>query len=228
MQKLGRDDLINLFIIILLSIYNNENFIIEPMKELEISTVDIESLFLKVCNSDQPLVFGVIYRPPSGNIMNYHTQFEKKLNKLSSYENNIVCGDFNINLLKNDSKYIIKIWEYLFWQMLYSNYFLANPWKSWMWTILYIYIDNIFVSNVDNVINSGILHEIKVSHQFPNVCIYDIQMDNENENKKSLPLYNKTKVNKTKVTIFQQFTPSIVHKLITSNIRQIQFSKLSD
>ena len=190
-----------------LGIYYNENFIIEPMKELEISTVDIESLFIKVCNSDQPLVFGVIYRPPSGNIMNYHTQFEKILNKLSSYENTIVCGDFNINLLKNDSKKS-KFENIFFGSCFIPTISLPTHEKAGCEPSC---IDNIFVSNIDNVIKSGILHEIKVSHHFPNICFYDIQIDNENEHKKPLPQYDYCESN------IIEFNDRLIRKLTLHN-----------
>ena len=42
-------------------IYINENFTANPIKELSITTIDIETYFVTICNSEQPLNFGVVY-----------------------------------------------------------------------------------------------------------------------------------------------------------------------
>ena len=172
-----------------LGIYFKEGFVTDLIKEFTISTADIESLFIKICNSNQPLTIGIIYRPPSGNIENFYNQFEKILNKLPSNEkgcSNIICGDFNINLLKNESK------KSKFENIFYGNCFiptisLPTHEKPGCEPSC---IDNIFISDINNVIASGILHEIKVSHHYPNICFYDVQIENNGDYKKSMPQYD--------------------------------------
>ena len=53
-------------------------------------------------------------------------------------------------------------------------------------------IDNVFVSNIDNVIGSGILSETKVSHHYPTVCFYDFptELDNNDDDVNPLPHYD--------------------------------------
>ena len=168
-------------------IYINEKFLVNPIKELSITTIDIETYFVKICNSEQPLNFGVVYRPPNGNIKNFYLQFEKILDKLSPSESNhdsIVCGDFNINLLKNESN------KSKFENIYFSNCFtptisLATHEKPGCDPSC---IDNVFVSSVDNVMGSGILSETRVSHHYPTVCFYDLNFTETNSDDDMVPL----------------------------------------
>ena len=171
-----------------LGIYFNDNFIVNPIKELNISTADIETLFIKVYNSEEPLNFGVVYRSPSGNIRNFYRQFEKILDELSSSNcDTIICGDFNINLLSKDCN-----------KSKFENIFFGNCFIPTISLATHdkpgcdpTCIDNVFVSCIDNVIGSGILHETKVSHHYPTVCFYDMSIETDNDElTKSLPHYD--------------------------------------
>ena len=194
-----------------LGMYINDNFIATSIKELSLCTVDIETLFIKICNSDKPLTLGVIYRPPSGNIKNFYLQFEKILNMLSTNESNadtIVCGDFNINLFKNDSK------KSKFENVFFGNCFiptisLATHEKPGCEPSC---IDNIFVSNIDSVIASGVLHETKISHHCPTICFYDVAIDIESDlDQKSMPQYDYCESNIIK------FNDKLIQKLAIEN-----------
>ena len=194
-----------------LGIYVNDNFIIDDMKELTICSADIETLFIKISNSNQSLYFGVVYRPPSGNIKNFYLKFEEILGQLTLSENNsdtIICGDFNINLFKNDSN------KSKFENIFFGNCFiptisLATHEKPGCDPSC---IDNVFVSNMDNVIGSGIMHEIKVSHHCPTICFYDIDINIESENdEKNLPQYDYCESN------LIQFNDKLIQKLSMEN-----------
>ena len=192
-------------------IYITENFTANPIKELSITTTDIESFFISVCNSGKPLNFGVIYRPPNGNIKNFYLQFEKILEELSCSEgngNSIVCGDFNVNLLKNDSN------KSKFENIFFSNCFtptisLATHEKPGCDPSC---IDNVFVSNVESVVGSGILSETKVSHHYPTVCFYDLLIETDSgEVGSSLPHYDYCESN------IIEFNDKLVYKLAVEN-----------
>lgn len=59
-----------------------------------------EYLFIEICNgSNEKMVFGVIYNPPQTNIMPYVSELFSNL--ATSYEKVFICGDMNLNLLKN-------------------------------------------------------------------------------------------------------------------------------
>ena len=76
-----------------LAIYVDENLVKNKIKECCISTHDIESLFISIENTSKPLTFGVIYRPPNGNIKTFFSLFEKIISSLPD-NNSIITGDF--------------------------------------------------------------------------------------------------------------------------------------
>ena len=68
-----------------------------------------EGLFIKIHLSENTnLVLGNIYRPPKDNIENYQCFIEEFENITKSFDNNlIICGDFNIDLLRFNERNII-------------------------------------------------------------------------------------------------------------------------
>ena len=80
-----------------LGIYIENKFIFDTNDECSQCSKDMESLFVTITNTSQPVTFGVIYRPPSGNIEHFFLQFESILKKLPQ-SNVIITGDFNIDL----------------------------------------------------------------------------------------------------------------------------------
>ena len=95
------------------AIYLQENF---EYKNLFINgnTEIWDGLFIEITinnENGQKLVVGNIYRPPRDNVENYET-FSKEMeeilsSKLCSYKEVVICGDFNIDLLKcQDSVHI--------------------------------------------------------------------------------------------------------------------------
>ena len=137
----------------------------------------------------------------------FNQQFEKILHKLSYFESEIysvVCGDFSINLLKNDSK------RAEFENIFFGNCFtpsisLASHEKPGCDPSC---IDNIFVSLIVTFLGSGILNETRVSHHYPTVCFYDLCIENKNnDNKTTLPHYDYCESN------INEFNSKLVQKL---------------
>ena len=61
----------------------------------------IESLFVKITNNGMTFVFGIVYRPPNSDIV----QFTETLNSILGEISHIPCyimGDYSIDLLKNE------------------------------------------------------------------------------------------------------------------------------
>ena len=195
-----------------IGIYISEDFIGNPVKELTMTSTDIESIFIEITNTNQPLYFGAIYRPPSGNMKIFHQQLERIFNILSTNnanKNSIVCGDFNINLLKNDCN------KSKFENTFFDNCFtptisLATHEKPGCEPSC---IDNVFVSNVDNVLASGLLTDAKVSHHYPTLCFYNLVIDNidENDCENSLPHYDYCETN------ILEFNSRLAQKLLLDN-----------
>ena len=61
----------------------------------------IESLFLNVKLEDKSFIVGAVYRPPNGNLEQFHTTFQSYIHRFNL--NSIdcfICGDFNIDFLE--------------------------------------------------------------------------------------------------------------------------------
>lgn len=82
------------------------NFIVRH--DLTINTEEAEMLFIQfdktIFNTNQNVVIGVVYRPPSTNIDKFNKKINKTLKTIDT-KNNIVhiMGDFNIDLLKRET-----------------------------------------------------------------------------------------------------------------------------
>ena len=56
-----------------------QNCVVNHIKEFTMSTVNIETFFIKVSNAEQPLNFGIVYRTPIRNITNFYNQLKRSL-----------------------------------------------------------------------------------------------------------------------------------------------------
>ena len=168
-----------------LGIYMNENFTGNKLNDLCICTKDIETLFIEISCFEQPFNFGVVYRPPNGNIENFYTQLEHMFGKITG--NTIISGDFNINLFNHDnikSKFENIIFGNCFVPIISCETHVKPGCKPSC-------IDNILVLNINQVMGSKVCHELKVSHHYPIMCFYDISVDiMTTENNKIIPRYD--------------------------------------
>ena len=174
-----------------LGIYVKENLnCSNVIQDVSISCSDIETLFVRISNTEQPLIFGVVYRPPSGNIKKFNQQFERLLDKISSNHadcHTVIAGDFNINLFKSNSN-----------KSKFENIFFGNCYAPLISLATHdkpgcepSCIDNVLVSMTDSVLCSGVSHELKVSHHFPVTCFFDLSIEPDiKENEKSSPCYD--------------------------------------
>ena len=51
--------------------YVHESLNCTKVDEISICSIDIESLIVKVTNTDNPIYLGVVYRPNDGSITNF-------------------------------------------------------------------------------------------------------------------------------------------------------------
>ena len=68
--------------------------------KLSICSESIESLFVTITNTSDPIVVGVIYRPPNSPLAEFNLEYEKILSQLDG-KKSYVLGDFNVDLLQN-------------------------------------------------------------------------------------------------------------------------------
>ena len=73
------------------------------MNELSSCNKNIETLFIKITHTSAPIVIGVVYRPPSGDIDEFNKEIELILSKLPS-KNSYILGDYNISMLDSNTK----------------------------------------------------------------------------------------------------------------------------
>ena len=153
---------------------------------VSVCTPNIETLFVTITNTTEPVIIGVVYRPPNGNTESFTTEYERILAQLP--DNNVfIIGTFNINLHTADRDT--------------SNFELTFLSAGFTPTISLITheknhcngtcIDNIFVNSYDDVILSGTISE-RITHQLPIYCITHIGINHfvHENNKDQGPYYD--------------------------------------
>ena len=122
----------------------------------------IETLFITITNNEKPVTFGVVYRPPSGNITKFNEYLGSIVEELPK-EQVYIMGDFNINLhditdqQSRDYEQVLLTSNCI---PLISVYTHEKP------GCRQTCIDNIHTNNYDNVIISGTISE-RLSHHLP-------------------------------------------------------------
>lgn len=129
-----------------------------------------ESIFIE-CSSHNNLVFGVIYRPPNGNIDHFHDMLDQLLHKLSN-KCCYIMGDFNIDLLKSNSNSFSNIFNSYFFRNFITKPTRVSPTSKTL-------IDNIFSNSSAEVVNSGII-TYDISDHFPIFHCFDINITSNN------------------------------------------------
>ena len=85
------------------ALYVKNDFSFNIWNELSSCNKKIETLFIKITNTSAPIVIGVVYRPPSGDIEEFNKEIELILSKLPS-KKSYILGDYNINMLDLNTK----------------------------------------------------------------------------------------------------------------------------
>ena len=146
-----------------LGIYINEIYQSNKIEKLCSCSDNIESLFIEITNTEITQLIGVVYRPPSGNIIDFISEFEALLKDLPSSGVHIV-GDFNIDLLGPTSC--------PFENLVYANNMIptisiaSHEMPGCKPTL----IDNILTNSTDNLVASGVFSS-RISHHHPIFCI---------------------------------------------------------
>ena len=90
-----------------MALYVSNSLIFTKIEELSTATTHYESLFIEIDvknKKQENLVIGVFYRHPSSSVLEFQTQFVHTLNNLTPRKKEyIICGDFNIDILKKSS-----------------------------------------------------------------------------------------------------------------------------
>ena len=181
-----------------LGLYIHNSMVFEEINDLCICSKDFESLIIKIDDFNTPIYIGVVYRPPNGNFKEFLEHTDKLLSTLPS--NSLITGDFNINLFNTENK--TKQFE----DTIYGNSYvptisLPTHFKPGCSPSC---IDNILVTNPEDILMSGVLKE-NVSHHHPIVTMYRtpyvVKPPDDKDTKISQPLYD---YNESNITEFNK------------------------
>ena len=145
-----------------LAIYVKDNLLYTDSEEFNQCSLNLESLFVKITNTNEPILVGVIYRPPKGDKDSFLTELNNLLQKLPN-SNVYITGDFNINLLKHN----LDEYESIIFGSGYTPLVsIATHFKPGCDPSC---IDNIFTNSIDSIIKSGVC-PATVTHHSPIFC----------------------------------------------------------
>ena len=127
-------------------------------------TNDGEFLVVQLSLNKQTIYIVGVYRPPSGNILNFIENFDKIMESTNKDKNSklYVLGDFNINLYNTSSNYVNQYVDSMFSNNLYPTISRATHFMGLNPTC----IDHILTNDILNVKTSGILI-YNISHHMP-------------------------------------------------------------
>ena len=87
-----------------IGLYVHNNYLFNQNTEFTRCTKNMEALFITITNTDEPITVGIVYRPPSGSVKDFLTEWEHVLQNLPK-TNVYIMGDTNIDLLKNNQEF---------------------------------------------------------------------------------------------------------------------------
>ena len=137
-----------------LALYVKNNYNFSVIEELTSCNDNIESLFIKITNTAVPIIAGVIYRSPNGDLNAFNKEFELLLSKLPQ-NNCYIMGDYNVDLHKLSTKA-----EHEFEEIIISNGFLPLISLSTHHQV------NCKKSCIDNIITNQSPKNITISGKF--------------------------------------------------------------
>ena len=193
-----------------LYVHNSLNATVE--ENLTCTTPNIESLFVKITNTLQPKIFGVIYRPPSGDVNKFIEAFDELVSTLP--KNGVyIMGDFNIDLLKKQCNTVAD----------FEEAFLASGFAPLISIPTHerpnckkSCIDNIITNDIENVILSGTLSD-RLCHHLPIFQLTKDKLGLETAQEKHVQYYNFSNSN------IRKFVDQLATKVST-----LDTSKFSD
>ena len=143
-------------------LYVNKNFCFNKISKLSICNSDIESLFIKLTNTADPIHVGVIYRPPSGNAANFQQYYHKILEQLPK-QNSFILGDFNHDLHNLKLNDVQRYEETVLSQGYCPLISVSTHCRP---NCIETCIDNIHTNSIENVIISGTI-EFEINNHAP-------------------------------------------------------------
>ena len=139
-----------------------------------VNSDDIECVFAEIRHNNGKVVVGSIYRPPNGNVSIFQHELCSKLSTINTSANEtVLCGDYNLDLLKiNSNANIADFYQSALTYGLSPSITTPTHISSQgNGQISYSLLDNILTSN-RNYCKSGIL-EFDITDHFPIFILFD-------------------------------------------------------
>ena len=173
------------------ALYIRNDLNASPVDSIGFCTPDIESIFVEVSNAGDPIMFGVIYRPPSGEINKFIETMQSIVSTLP--KNNVyILGDFNIDLLKESSK-DMETFEDFFLQYGYVPTISIPTHKRH--NCRSTCIDNILTNSCESVMLSGTLPDHKIGEHTPIFGVLNTELPKHKSKQKTYKLYEFSNAN---------------------------------
>ena len=122
------------------------------------TTDNLETLFVKLTNLDEPVIVGVVYRPPSGDTNIFQSEFRDVLSSLPADHSVHILGDYNVDLLSESHNDTVE-----FENVVFSAGFipLISTHTHQRGECRKTCIDNILTNNSESVLASGTIENDK-------------------------------------------------------------------
>jgi len=178
------------------AIYVNNDLNASVISNLCHCNPDIESLFVEISNLSKPVIYGVIYRPPNGELAEFFDTL-RKIQEALPKDNVRIMGDFNIDLLKpTDSR-----------TSTFEDLFIGNGYAPVISIATHerhncrgSCIDNIFTNAIETVVSSGTLPGHRIGEHVPIFEISKLSMPKNRNSEKYYQVYEFSNSNLEKFT----------------------------
>ena len=180
-------------------------------------SINLESIFVTIDIEPYPLTFGVVYRPPGGELTEFLNEFNMILNQAP--RNTFIMGDFNIDLHKIEDKYAKQYEESILtsgFSPLISLYTHEKP------NCRKTCIDNIFCNNPETVSYTGTI-ENSISHHKPIFQISNLQCTKNDKQDSNIKQYYDFSNKNT-----DKFVLNLKDSLNRINLSTITFTEFHD
>ena len=166
-------------------LYIHESLNTETMEQFTYCTPNIECIIVKTTNIPEPKTFGVIYRPPSGDLTVFLEIYESILKGLPKKGVHLM-GDYNIDLLDSKSKNTSS----------FEDVFLSSGFAPTISKATHerpnckkSCIDNIFTNEIESIILSGVISD-KIGHHSMVFQFLDTKVNCQKASEKHVQSYN--------------------------------------
>ena len=143
------------------ALYVEQSFNPTILDHLCYCTENIETFFMKIHKDDVETCVGVVYRSPNSNHSEFLDTYKTITAQLKLNKNIHILGDFNTNLFKHNDPNTKNFEDHFLIEGLYPTVSIQTHKRG---NTTGSCIDNIFISDVQNVICSGVIPGIGKHH----------------------------------------------------------------